>query len=126
MYSILYSISQLGPATSLGTGGRAAHERPPGSRVLIPLQFLTATSWPAPRPRPPPLPGYVIEPTGPAGGETRARPRVPGLSLFPSPCTQVLKGSDDQHTEQRGRAAGPPAAQAAAAAAVAGGRETRI
>ncbi|CAI9159767.1 unnamed protein product [Rangifer tarandus platyrhynchus] len=36
-----------------------------------------------PGPRPAPLPGYVIEPTGPAGGETRARPRVPGLSHLP-------------------------------------------
>lgn len=87
------------------------------SRVFIQQQFFTATSRPAPRPRPAPLPGYVIEPTGPAGGETRARPRVLGLSYLPLSLHSNSKGRDDQHTEQRGRSVGPPAAQVAAAAA---------
>lgn len=104
------STSQLASATSLVAGGSAALERPPG-RGLVPLRFLPASSWPAPRPAP--RPGYITEPKGPPAGRPGPGRVCPAAHILPTPSTQVLKGRDDHHSAA-GAVNLPPAASASA------------
>lgn len=77
-------------------GGRAAARTPPQQRPHHPTAaFYPLPAGPRPWSRPAPLPGYVIEPTGPAGGETRPCRVCAATRIFPAPGTRVLKGSDD-------------------------------
>lgn len=91
MYSTL-SISQLGPATSLG---RIREGAP--NHTLVPCCSFQRPAGGRRRPRPAPLPGYITEPTGLASGRPGPGCVFQDACVLPVPNTQVLRGSDYHH-----------------------------